>query len=100
MPNVSPSGGWICSNHTNTMVLKALHVLEIFGTGTAAVIQPINGIVYEGKEYKPVTPFDENMMQVRLTNFLVSVQYGDIDHPWSHVVPKTLWSRSCSKAAV
>ena len=55
--------------------------------GTAAVIQPINGIVYEGKEYKPVVPFDDSMLQVRLTNFLIGVQYGDIDHPWSHVVP-------------
>jgi|TARA_B000000477_G_scaffold115728_1_gene112985 branched-chain amino acid aminotransferase len=69
-------------------------VLEIFGTGTAAVIQPINGIVYEGKEYKPVVPFDDSMLQVRLTNFLIGVQYGDIDHPWSHVVPpSTTWSK-------
>ena len=68
-------------------------VLEIFGTGTAAVIQPINGIVYEGKEYKPVVPFDDSMLQVRLTNFLIGVQYGDIDHPWSHVVPPSTWSK-------
>ena len=69
-------------------------VLEIFGTGTAAVIQPINGIVYEGKEYKPGVPFDDSMLQVRLTNFLIGVQYGDIDHPWSHVVPpSTTWSK-------
>jgi len=63
-------------------------VLEIFGTGTAAVIQPVSGIVYEGKEYAPTTPFTDDMFQRRLTNFLIGVQYGDIDHPWSHVVPK------------
>ena len=68
-------------------------VLEIFGTGTAAVIQPISGIVYEGVEYKPITEFNDKALQVRLTNFLVSVQYGDIDHPWSHVVPKSTWSK-------
>lgn len=63
-------------------------LLEVFGTGTAAVIQPVSGIVYEGREINPSEPFDDKSFQRRLTDYLIGIQYGDIEHPWSHVVPQ------------
>ena len=62
-------------------------VYEIFGTGTAAVIQPISSISYDGIDYSvPKNAFSENAFQVRMTNTLTAIQYGEIDHPWSRVV--------------
>jgi branched-chain amino acid aminotransferase len=62
-------------------------VYEIFGTGTAAVIQPIACISYGGIDYSvPKNAFSENAFQVRMTNTLTAIQYGEIDHPWSRVV--------------
>ena len=63
-------------------------VYEIFGTGTAAVIQPISSISQcDGIDYSvPKNAFSENAFQVRMTNTLTAIQYGEIDHPWSRVV--------------
>ena len=59
-------------------------VYEIFGTGTAAVIQPIGSIAYREKVYEvPKEAFTPGSFQLRLTNELYGIQYGEIPHPWS-----------------
>ena len=60
---------------------------EVFGTGTAAVIQPIGFIKYREKTYEvPKSAFEPGSFQLRLTNELYGIQYGKIPHPWSVVV--------------
>ena len=62
-------------------------VHEVFGTGTAAVIQPIGFIKYREKTYEvPKSAFEPGSFQLRLTNELYGIQYGKIPHPWSVVV--------------
>ena len=62
-------------------------VWEIFGTGTAAVIQPIGSIQYREKTFEvPEEAFKPGSFQLRLTSELCGIQYGEIPHPWSVVV--------------
>ena len=62
-------------------------VWEIFGTGTAAVIQPIGSIQYRDKTFQvPEEAFKPGSFQLRLTNELCGIQYGEIPHPWSVVI--------------
>lgn len=60
-------------------------LLEAFGTGTAAVIQPIGSFVYNGKDFElPASGFNESSLQIRLTKHLASVQTGELEwHDWS-----------------
>jgi|EP01033_Poteriospumella_lacustris_P000003 branched-chain amino acid aminotransferase len=62
---------------------KEGRLLEAFGAGTAAVISPVKGIVYNGEEIH--VPTGENVGEVAqsLWNTLTSIQYGKIPHPWS-----------------
>ena len=66
--------------------VRERRVYEIFGTGTAAVIQPIGfdqayrEKVVRGAARARSTP---GSFQLRLTNELYGIQYGEIPHPWS-----------------
>jgi len=60
-------------------------VLEAFGTGTAAIICPINTMNYNGKNYNMSKNQDDNIgeLGVKLYEYLLDVQYGVIkDHEW------------------
>jgi branched-chain amino acid aminotransferase len=62
-------------------------VWEIFGTGTAAVVQPVGTIMYRDKIFSvPEAAFQPGSFQLRLTNELYGIQYGEIPHPWSIVL--------------
>jgi branched-chain amino acid aminotransferase len=60
-------------------------VLEMFGTGTAAVVAPVKQLHYEGKDYDvhvdPVHGAGE--VARRLWNELAAIQYGRKDHEWA-----------------
>jgi branched-chain amino acid aminotransferase len=62
---------------------KEGRLLEAFGAGTAAVISPVKGIIYDGEEIH--VPTGENVGEVaqRLWNTVTGIQYGKIPHPWS-----------------
>jgi len=62
-------------------------MLEAFGAGTAAVISPVSGFYYEGKEY----PIGNNVIgagpvATRLFAELLDIQYGRKEHPWSQII--------------
>lgn len=66
-------------------------LLEIFGTGTAAVITPVNNVHYDGVDYKiPLDPKDPSQgagpLARRLWDALTQIQYGKIAHEWSVVL--------------
>merc|ERR1712137_257850 len=71
--------------------LKENRVLECFGAGTACVIAPINGVNYKGTDYD--IPLDANDPDAaagpfakKLSDHILSIQYGEIEHPWSEIV--------------
>lgn len=79
---------------TMSEVLAALtsgRILEIFGSGTAAVITPVRRIRFKGKDYDvPMDPQDPSQgagpLARRLWDAIVRIQYGDVPHEWSILV--------------
>jgi branched-chain amino acid aminotransferase len=64
-------------------------MLEMFGSGTAAVISPIKRIHYAGKDWMiPLDPADPKSqagpLARRLWEAITTIQYGEVDHPWSY----------------
>jgi len=67
--------------------LQEGRVLEMFGSGTAAIVCPVNKIFYDGKDY--AVPCAKNVageLTTRLMNTILSIQYGEHPSPWSVVV--------------
>mmetsp|Transcript_39330 Transcript_39330/g.47657 ORF Transcript_39330/g.47657 Transcript_39330/m.47657 type:complete len:407 (-) Transcript_39330:165-1385(-) len=66
--------------------IKEERLLSVFGTGTACVLQPVNGMHRENGEILSI-PFDasnENSLQMRLYKTLLAIQHGKEDHgDWS-----------------
>jgi branched-chain amino acid aminotransferase len=74
-------------------LIDALHenrVLEIFGTGTAAVVSPVDKILYEDESLDvPIGGSPGDIIGEYGGKFLKQlqdIQYGVIEHPWSIVV--------------
>eukprot|EP00668_Euglena_longa_P001267 GGOE01001499.1.p1 GENE.GGOE01001499.1~~GGOE01001499.1.p1 ORF type:complete len:370 (-),score=86.31 GGOE01001499.1:410-1519(-) len=67
---------------------KEGRILEVFGTGTAAIMSPVSHINYQGVDYAIPTPSTaSDSLAVKLMEELLAIQYGDRgDHPWSVVV--------------
>mmetsp|Transcript_24837 Transcript_24837/g.30042 ORF Transcript_24837/g.30042 Transcript_24837/m.30042 type:complete len:298 (+) Transcript_24837:3-896(+) len=64
--------------------IKEGRCMESFGTGTAAVLQPVQGLKYKDEDFKlPETGYAPNSMQMRLMERLGAIQYGEVDHEWS-----------------
>jgi len=77
---------------TITEVLSAIRegrMIEAFGAGTAAIVSPIESISYKGTDYK--VPVDVQLGSGRITkrvlDEIMAIQYGEVPHPWSIVVP-------------
>lgn len=65
---------------------KAGRLIEIFAAGTAAVVSPVKGILYQGKDIH--VPTGENIGEIgsRVWKELLDIQYGRVEHPWSVIV--------------
>ncbi|KAI0082212.1 branched-chain amino acid aminotransferase II [Panus rudis PR-1116 ss-1] len=62
-------------------------LVEFFGTGTAAVISPVNRIGYLGEDIAiPTGPDGMGPISRPIWKHLVGIQVGDIPSPWSVVV--------------
>ena len=59
---------------------------EIFGSGTAVVISPIDGFAYEGENYK--LPNSENKISTSIKESIMAIQHNLADDPfgWRHKV--------------
>ncbi|KZT06788.1 branched-chain amino acid aminotransferase II [Laetiporus sulphureus 93-53] len=63
------------------------HLVEFFGTGTAAVISPVERIGYVGEDIHIPTGSDGMGPVSRpIWQRLVDIQTGKVEHPWSVVV--------------
>ena len=65
-------------------VMKALsegRLLEMFGSGTAAVVSPVGGLHYEGEMHQLPTP--EDGLAGRIMEEMSAMYYGKVVHPWA-----------------
>jgi len=66
-------------------------MLEAFGAGTAAIVCPVEGFFYNGKDH--VVPLDKSdpkkkagPLAQKITDTIMGIQYGRIPHEWSVVI--------------
>jgi branched-chain amino acid aminotransferase len=62
---------------------------EIFGSGTACVVQPVGGLMRaNGEIWRPYVsdPSSTKALAPRLQRALLDIQYGRTPHPWSVVI--------------
>lgn len=60
-----------------------IQLLEMFGTGTACLVSPIERINYLGTDLMIPSMEQEKPLFGRIKDALTSIQYGKIDHPWA-----------------
>ena len=81
--------GWAVSERKITMreVAEASEegrLIEVFGSGTAAIVSPVRTISYKGKMVgcglKETEEAGEIALQMK--NWIEGIQYGDEEHPW------------------
>ncbi|XP_075235113.1 branched chain amino acid transaminase isoform X2 [Lycorma delicatula] len=66
---------------------KENRLLEVFGTGTACLVCPVNLIHYEGENIEiPTVTEDTNAVWYRTLNALTDIQYGRVKHPWARLI--------------
>lgn len=65
-------------------------LLEVFGSGTAAVVSPVRNIGWKGKMVNCGLPEDQEAGEVAasMKDWIEARMYGDEEHEWSYVVPK------------
>ena len=69
-------------------------MLESFGSGTAAIVSPVNRIGWKGKDYSiPLDVNDPNAtagpLAKELFNTILDIQYGKREHHgWGVIVPQ------------
>jgi len=67
-------------------ILKALsenRLLELFGSGTACVVCPIERILYEGKQLEIPTMVNNAPITMRLHKELTDIQFGKTPSSWT-----------------
>ncbi|OQS05329.1 branched-chain-amino-acid aminotransferase [Thraustotheca clavata] len=87
-------GEFKVTEHTITMpsIVKAQkegRLLEIFGSGTAAIISPVELINYNGVDINvPLDAEDgkSGKLTKRIWKEMTDIQYGRVEHPWSVVI--------------
>ena len=60
--------------------------MEAFGTGTAAVVCPIERILYDGVNYNLPTMKNGAPFMSRVANELNDIYYGHKQHKWGWIV--------------
>ncbi|XP_075159043.1 branched chain amino acid transaminase isoform X2 [Haematobia irritans] len=72
--------------HDIENLLNQGRLLELFGTGTACVVSPVNRISYMGKDLYIPTMEQEKPVHETIRETLMDIQYGKVEHPWSVVI--------------
>ncbi|KAJ8945178.1 hypothetical protein NQ314_009310 [Rhamnusium bicolor] len=65
---------------------KKLELLEIFGSGTAAIISPVCSIEYLGELIEVPTTGHPFPLYKKIKDHLAAIQYGHIEHPWAQAI--------------
>ncbi|XP_055389618.1 branched-chain-amino-acid aminotransferase, cytosolic [Condylostylus longicornis] len=67
-------------------LLRHDRLLELFGTGTACIVSPINSISYMGENLYIPTMEQESPVFEKIRTCLTDIQYGKVKHPWAVVI--------------
>ena len=85
-----PKEGWVVNERRYTMreVAEAAdegRLIEVFGSGTAAVVSPVRNISWNGRMVDCGLPPDSEAGELarRMKDWIEGIQYGDEKHPWS-----------------
>ena len=62
----------------------------MFGTGTACVVCPIDGILYKGQKFLIPTMTSGATIMSKVSKELLDIQYGRVEHEWTHIVDSEL----------
>ena len=66
-------------------------LLEVFGTGTAAVISPVKEILYKGVMLKVPTGDKSGPIAMKMWSHLLDIQYGRKEHGgWSQIISEPI----------
>jgi len=84
------SGEYLVSERKLTMsefvgAAKEGRIMECFGAGTAAVIAPVNSILYRDESYDFPTGNDIGPIAKSFWDQISDIQYGRVEHEWSVV---------------
>lgn len=63
--------------------LNEKRLLEVFGSGTACVVSPVDTINYLGKDYKIPTMKQNDSLNLAFLKEITNIQYGKVKHPWA-----------------
>jgi branched-chain amino acid aminotransferase len=68
--------------------IEEKRILEVFGTGTAAIVSPVDRILFQEKWYEVPTTGGEGIGHYagKFLTRLQDIQYGVVDHLWSVAV--------------
>lgn len=69
-----------------SMSLFILQLLEMFGTGTACVVSPIERIQYMGEDIAIPTVQHADPLYLKIKSELAEIQFGHKQHPWAVVI--------------
>ncbi|GAM38899.1 Bat2 homolog [Talaromyces pinophilus] len=85
--------GWVVSERKVRMSELAEasaegRLLEVFGSGTAAIVSPVRKISYKGQLVDCGLQENEEAGEIalRMKNWIEGIQYGEEKHPWSYIV--------------
>ncbi|ORY06491.1 aminotransferase [Clohesyomyces aquaticus] len=85
--------GWKISERKFTMqdIADAAdegRLMEVFGAGTAAVVSPVRKISWKGRlvECGLADNVEAGPIAQEMKDWMEAIQYGDIEHAWSHKV--------------
>jgi len=70
-------------------LVKAVHegrMLEMFGSGTACVVSPVNMVHYQGEDLHIPTMDEGAPLASRFYKELTDIQYGRVPHEWCYPV--------------
>ncbi|CAG9314470.1 unnamed protein product [Blepharisma stoltei] len=75
------------SIHELTQAAEEGRIIEAFGAGTACIVCPVQKIFFKGVDYEiPMKLGKSGLLTKRLLDHILSIQYGEIEHPWSYKV--------------
>jgi branched-chain amino acid aminotransferase len=67
---------------------KQGRLLEVFGAGTALIVNPIKSILWNGEVIDCGLKAGEEVGEITITmkNWIEEIQYGEVEHPWRRVL--------------
>jgi branched-chain amino acid aminotransferase len=88
--------GWVVSERPIRMIdiqraAKQGHLLEMFGAGTAAVVNPVRSVDWQGERIDCGLKPDEDAgpLTKLMKDWIEDIQYGAEEHPWRYVFSRS-----------